>query len=145
MPGKLNTCGKVDSGMYNFNEIAEAPVMKFLERVADFPQDQIVTENFFRHNGQYDLIIEHTFFTAINPEKREQYARKIYDLLKPEGRMAGLLFSVEFDYEGPPYGGTEEIYRKLFEPLFDILILERAKNSIKPRADREHFILLKRR
>ncbi len=127
-----------------FNEIAEAPVLKFLERVPEFPQHQIITENFFRHKGQYDLIIEHTFYTAIHPEKREEYAKKMYDLLKPRGIMAGLLFSVEFDYEGPPYGGTEESYRKLFEPLFEIQILEEAQNSIKPRDGRELFIVLKK-
>ena len=127
------------------NEIAKAPVMKFQERVNDFPQNQIITENFFQHKDQYDLIIEHTFFTAISPNMREQYARKIYELLKPQGKMLGLLFSVEFDYEGPPYGGTEDLYRNLFEPLFEIIILENARNSIKPRDERELFIVLRKR
>jgi len=135
------------SGFKNvfFNEIAEVPIMKFLERVDDFPQNQIITENFFEHTGQYDLIIEHTFFTAINPAMREQYARKIYELLKPQGKMLGLLFSVEFDFEGPPYGGTEKLYRKLFEVLFEILILEKARNSIEPRHGRELFFVLQRK
>lgn len=127
-----------------FNEIAEAPIKNFLKRANNFPQDQIITENFFEHSGKYDLIIEHTFYTAINPDMRNQYARKIFDLLKLHGKMAGLLFGVEFDYEGPPYGGTEEQYRKLFDPLFDILILEEARDSIEPRSGRELFIVLQR-
>jgi len=119
-------------------------MMRFLERIPDFPKHQIITEDFFQHTEQYDLIIEHTFFTAINPDLRNQYARKIFDLLKPKGKLAGLLFSVEFNYEGPPYGGTEEIYRNLFEPLFEVQILEKAKGSIKPRDGRELFILLRK-
>jgi methyl halide transferase len=94
------------------------------------------------HNDKYDLIVEQTFFCAINPGERKKYAEKIHNLLNPGGKLVGLLFNHEFGNDSPPYGGTKEEYLEYFKPFFQIKHFSTAYNSIKPRAGRELFINL---
>lgn len=99
-------------------------------------------EDFFEHEGEYDLIIEQTFFCALPPEDREAYARKMYNLLKPGGRLVGVLFTFPFSEDGPPFGGSINEYQERFARYFDIKRLEPCTNSITPRSGNECFINL---
>ena len=54
---------------------------------------RIVNENFFYHQGKYDLILEQTFFCALDPSLREKYVEKCYDLLNDDGKIAGVFFN----------------------------------------------------
>lgn len=122
-------------------DIASKPLENLKERVMDFPGEQLLNEDFFKHTGQYDLIIEQTFFIAIDPKLRGEYAQKMKELLKPGGHLTGLLiFSYEPSPGGPPYIDTKEEYRRHFEGVLEIRKFEIAQNSIKPRAGREVFI-----
>lgn len=108
-------------------------------------KDDVVVEDFFKHQGTYDLILEQTFFCSLPVEQRKDYVQKMHELLQPEGKLVGLLFDTVFDKQTPPYGGSKEEYLALFEPYFTIEVMERAFNSIKPRQDRELFIILKKK
>ena len=44
---------------------------------------QIIEGDFFDLYGKYDLILEQTFFCALLPEQRVDYAKKCAELLKP--------------------------------------------------------------
>jgi SAM-dependent methyltransferase len=105
----------------------------------DFPEQHLLVTDFFELDMCFDLILEQTFFCAINPLQRPNYVKKAADLLGSGGKIAGLLFAQYFDRQGPPFGGTAEEYRALFEPCFHILQLDIAPDSIKPRAERELF------
>ena len=104
-------------------------------------QLQIICADFFEHKGQYDLIIEQTFFCALDPSYRKKYAEKVQQLLKPKGKLVGLLFNRDFD-GGPPFSGNENEYQQLFQQHFDIAIMEACYNSIAPRSGAELFIKL---
>ncbi len=122
------------------------PAFAYLrEHAPDFPEAHRLVQDFFQLEPAYDLLLEQTFFCALHPSQRPDYVRKAHELLYPGGRLAGVLFAQPFPFEGPPYGGTAEEYRQLFEPLFSIHQLEIAQASIKPRAGRELFIELERR
>lgn len=122
-------------------DIAPKPLENFKERVKDFPGEHLLNEDFFEHTGQYNLIIEQTFFIAIDPVLRGRYALKMHELLKPGGHLAGLLiFKNEPSPGGPPYVDTKEEYLKHFEGVFNIQKFDIAQNSIKPRAGWEVFI-----
>ena len=101
--------------------------------------------DFFELEGQFDLIIEQTFFSALPPSLRKNYAAKMAELLKVNGLLAGLLFQIEFPFEGPPFGGTIDEYRALFAPHFEILTLETSNLSIKPRQGNEVFLELRKK
>jgi len=100
---------------------------------------RVIHQDFFEHSGSYDLIVEQTFFCAIDPALRPQYAKKMSELLKPTGRLVGLLFDREF-VGGPPFGGSKEEYIPYFSPYFDLKTIEKCTNSILPRAGNELFI-----
>lgn len=100
--------------------------------------------DFFQHKGAYDLILEQTFFCALNPSLRQQYAVQCHKLLKPGGRVAGLLFNCIFEQDGPPFGGTEEEYRRLFDQGFRVLEMTPCTLSIEPRKGRELFFVVEK-
>ena len=125
-------------------DLSAAPLQNLSERVPDFPQDQLLQCDFFDLDETYDLIIEQTFFCALNPSLRAEYVRKCHELLAPGGKIAGLLFNIPLFEDHPPFGGHESDYRPLFEPYFHIDIMEMAHNSIKPRTGNELFIKLRK-
>lgn len=125
-------------------DISLSPILNFLKRNPTFPASQVHHENFFRHVGSYDLILEQTFFCALAPELRSDYAQKMSELLKPKGRLVGVLFDREFTTEGPPFGGNKEEYRRYFEPYFELEKFEPCINSIPERMGSEIFINLKK-
>ena len=102
---------------------------------------KVIHQDFFEHAGQYDLIIEQTFLSAINPDLRERYANQMFTLLKPEGKLVGIIFDFPFN-GGPPFGGSKEEYLGYFKPYFQPVIFEKCYNSIPPRAGNELFIRL---
>jgi SAM-dependent methyltransferase len=108
-------------------------------RMGDRPELQVLCGDFFTHEGVYDLILEQTFFCAIPRSLRDEYVRKMASLLSPNGRLAGLLFGIEFDKPGPPHGGSAEEYRMRFSAFFEILRLESCTDSVKPRQGNELF------
>jgi len=119
---------------------SDIAINNFLTRFPQFPQSNIFNQDFFIHTPQYDLIIEQTFFCALHPSMREQYVKKMHELLLHEGKLAGLLFNRQFSKEGPPFGGTKEEYRELFESYFHFKHFDECYNSIPPRAGNELFI-----
>jgi hypothetical protein len=126
-------------------DVAEAPLHNFAQRVPELPKEQQLQHDFFALWGDYDLIVEQTFFCALDPELRPAYARQCAALLKPEGKLMGLLFDTTFTHDGPPFGGSREEYRKYFEPYFEFIHFETAYNSIAPRQGRELFMLLQKK
>ncbi len=121
-------------------DFAQTAAQNFKSRVPDFPENQIITGDFFEHIGQYDIIIELTFFSSLHPKLRTKYVDKIHDLLDPKGKLIGLLFNHHFNNTFPPFGGTIDEYQRLFSNKFIIGKMETACNSIKPRMGRELFI-----
>ena len=120
---------------------SENALKNFKERCPDFPEDNLICEDFFSLNGKYDLIIEQTFFCAIYKNDRIAYAKKVYNLLNPGGKLVGLLFNHEFENSHPPYGGTKKEYEEYFKHYFKFKTFSTAYNSIKPRQGRELFII----
>lgn len=111
----------------------------------EFPVSQVIQTDFFGHNATYDLIVEQTFFSSLQRSDRQRYAQKVSELLREKGKLVGLLFNHEFEFEGPPYGGTEAEYRSYFEQLFELKVFELAINSIKPRRNRELFLIFQKK
>lgn len=126
-------------------DIAETPLKNAAERLPHLAKEHFIHADFFTHEAEYDLIIEQTFFCALPPELRDAYVLQMHKLLAPGGRIAGLLFNFPLTEDGPPFGGSPEEYTQRFSPLFNIKTMETAANSIKPRQDRELFIIFEKK
>jgi len=109
-------------------------------RLPEFPKSQILHSNFFELKDTFGLIIEQTFFCAINPEIRANYASKASELLNSKGKLVGLLFCVPLYKDHPPFGGTKKEYLTYFSPHFDIEIMDPSYNSVLSRKNDELFI-----
>ncbi len=134
----------IKSGFTNITLIDISPkaISIIKEKFAFAPLVKILCCDFFEHQGNYDLIIEQTFFCAIPPNRRNDYAMKTASMLNANGKIIGLLFNKVFETQGPPFGGSKDEYVKVLEPYFEIKTLENCYNSILPRANSEVFINL---
>lgn len=131
----------LQQGFANVTVIDIAPnLVKTIEqKFANNHNIKVVLGDFFEHVGNYDLIIEQTFFCALPPTLRQKYVYKMHQLLKPNGLLVGLLFNRTFE-KNPPFGGSKEEYEKLFKDAFIFKQLDVATNSATPRANTELFI-----
>lgn len=125
-------------------DISEVPLRTFSKRNPDFPREQRIQANFFDLEDTFDLILEQTFFCALDPSLRPDYVQKMHQLLKPKAKLVGLLFDFPLTDQGPPFGGSIEEYKIRFKEYFTIKTMETAYNSIGPRSGKEVFIKLLR-
>ncbi len=147
-------CGNAHEAEYLFNEgfkhiyiidLVPQALESFSKRVPNFPKENLICGDFFNHQNQYDLIVEQTFFCALNPILREAYINKMHALLKPTGKLIGLLFNIPLNTAHPPFGGNKVEYQKQFAPFFHFKHFETCYNSIKPRENNELFIVFEKR
>ncbi|APZ48032.1 SAM-dependent methyltransferase [Polaribacter reichenbachii] len=121
-------------------DISKEPLENLKKRAPNFPEVQLILGNFFDLEGDFDLIIEQTFFCAINPDLRAKYASKMRDLLHQNGKLVGLLFDAKLNEDHPPFGGNKEEYLTYFKPYFSVDILEECYNSYPNRQGMELFM-----
>lgn len=125
-------------------DYAQTAAENFLKRVPHFPKEQFIVGDFFEIEKSFDLVMEQTFFCAINPDLRDAYAKHMAKILQPKGKLAGVLFKFPLTEKGPPYGGSEEEYKNRFSNHFRIQTLEECHNSISPRQGNEVFFILEK-
>ncbi len=124
-------------------DYAAAPLQNLLKRCPKIKPENLLQIDFFKmENKKFDLIIEQTFFCAIDKSLRKEYFKKMYELLNANGKLVGLLFNDKLNEDHPPFGGTKEEYQEYFKDLFTPKVYETAYNSLKPRSGRELFINL---
>jgi methyl halide transferase len=104
----------------------------------------IVHGDFFKLEQNFDLIIEQTFFCALDPVMRKDYVVKMYGLLKPGGKLIGLLFNRFFE-GGPPFGGSKAEYEDIFSKYFNIRTMDECYNSVAARAGHELFFIAEKK
>jgi thiopurine S-methyltransferase len=121
-------------------DISATALTNFQKRVPSFPNQRLINIDFFELNDSFDLIIEQTFFCAINPDLRPKYASKMSELLLTNGKLVGLFFNIPLFKDRPPFGGTKKEYIPYFKPYFKLDIIEDSYNSILERRANELFI-----
>lgn len=126
-------------------DIAAQPLENIQKHVPNFPKENLIQQDFFDHSGEYDLILEQTFFCALNLGLREKYVDKMIELLKPKSKLVGLLFNFDLKPGGPPFGGSQPEYEQLFSPKFKLTKLEPCHNSIKSRDGIELFFIFEKK
>jgi SAM-dependent methyltransferase len=130
----------VSAGYTNITLIDIAPkaVERLNKKFENNHNIHIICGDFFEHQGQYDYLLEQTFFCAINPALRSDYVKKAHAILRPKGKIIAVLFDRSFE-GGPPFSGSKQEYIELFMPYFKITSLETNQRSIPQRMGTEVF------
>ncbi len=92
----------------------------------------------------FDLILEHTLFCAVPPDKRNDLIKSWNRCLITGGYLMGVFFAAE-KRTGPPYGATEWELRKRLEKDYHFLFWGRWKKSPERRQGRELFVLAQKK
>lgn len=122
-------------------DISPLAIESFKKRYPDFPENHLICGNFFDLNETFDLILEQTFFCALNPDMRDDYCQKMSKVLAKDGKLVGLMFNFPLD-QGPPFGGSKEEYVDRLSNYFSKVEITDCYNSIEPRAGREYWICI---
>ncbi len=123
-------------------DISTEPLQALKRRLPSFPDQHAIHGDFFEYEGQFDLILEQTFFCSFEPtvDNRARYARQMNQLLKPAGKLVGLWFNYPLDARvKPPYGGSKEEYLTYLASYFAVHVFEDCHNSIDARMGKELF------
>ncbi len=133
-------------------DLSESPLQNLKKRCPQLSNNQFLLGNFFDLNTpgnpqveNFDLIIEQTFFCAIDPTLRKSYFEKMLALLKPGGHLVGVLFNAILNSDKPPFSGNKEEYLTYISNDFKIKTFDTCYNSVKPREGRELFMNLEKR
>ncbi|TVQ52819.1 MAG: methyltransferase domain-containing protein [Spirulina sp. DLM2.Bin59] len=87
---------------------------------------------------QFDYVVEHTCFCALDPSWRDRYVALVQGLLKPGGELLAIFFTHDRP-GGPPFGSTPAEIRNHFAPHFKILELNPLAESPDHRQGEEHW------
>ncbi len=86
---------------------------------------------------RFDAVFDYVTYCAINPARREEYAKLIKKLLKCGGVFIALWFPVEDREGGPPFGINLEETESIFSKFLKLKSSTIEKDTIKPRRGRE--------
>lgn len=126
-------------------DLSKTALHNIKQRVPSFPTAHLIHKNFFDLEISFDLIIEQTFFCALNPNLRASYTAKASELLRSHGKIVGLLFNVPLHTHKPPFGGNKAEYITYFEPHFHIQVMSPAHNSHNSRQGKELFLKVQKK
>ena len=108
---------------------------------------EVLQQDFFEldcnYNEKFELMLEHTFFCAINPNMRQEYVETAKRILKPGGYLIGLFYETNED-GGPPFNTHKEDIEKYFSNSFKIESLSKTPHSAEQRLEKEWLAVLKK-
>jgi len=100
-----------------------------------------IQKDFFKletnYSAGFDAVYDYVTFCAIDPARREEYAKLIKTLLKCGGVFIALWFPVEERDGGPPFGINLEETESIFSKYLKLKSSTIEKNTIKQRKGRE--------
>lgn len=126
-------------------DYAKKALKNFKNRVPDFPKSNILEMDFFDLNDSFDIILEQTFFCALDIDKRNSYINKTHFLLKNRGKLVGVFFDDKFANLNPPFGANLSEYKSLLGSVFHLLTFENCYNSISSRKKNEFFCIAQKK
>ena len=103
-------------------DLAEIALSDAREKYESLPNLAFFPGNFLDEKPQepYDVIFEHTLYCAIDPARREDYAKSLPNWLKPGGYFLAIHFIFPLDEEGPPFGASKDEIINRFQTNFKL-------------------------
>ena len=82
--------------------------------------------------ARFDLILEHTCYCAISPDRRNDLVKVWRRVLTPQGRLLGIFFVTD-KRDGPAFGGSEWEVRERLRKNFSFMYWTRWRRSVENR------------
>jgi SAM-dependent methyltransferase len=95
--------------------------------------------------GFFDAVWEYTCFCAIDPGRRQEYARVVHAVLRPGGVLLGCFYPVRDGSDGPPFPVSIEAVEQVLHPYFLIEEAGPPDESIERRRGLEWLVRATRR
>ncbi|KAF9003215.1 S-adenosyl-L-methionine-dependent methyltransferase [Cyathus striatus] len=94
---------------------------------------------------KFDLVYDYTFFVAIPPKLRPDWAKQMASLIKPCGYLITLVFPIDPPTElGPPFFVRPEHYVELLGENFERVLDKDPEISLSHHVGRERLVIWKR-
>ena len=127
-------------------DLSDLALSEALAKYDALPNLAFSPGNFLEDKPQepYDLVFEHTLYCAINPERRDEYAKSLLNWLAPGGHFLAIHFVFPLTGEGPPFGAGENEILNRFSTDFE-LIKQWKPRHFEGREDEELMFLWQRK
>lgn len=111
-------------------DFSKVAITQTKNALGDF-EGKIIFGDFFKFDfkTRFDLIYERTFLCALHPQRWNQYARRVAELLRPGGRLVGIFFYGE-EPEPPPYPLNEARAAEIFDKRFQLIRDAKISDSV---------------
>lgn len=73
------------------------------------------------YGGAFDVVWEYTCFCAIDPGRRDDYARALHAILKPGGTLLACFYPLKDGTGGPPFPVSRPGIEAALFPFFEII------------------------
>jgi methyl halide transferase len=94
--------------------------------------------------GFFDGVWEYTCFCAIDPARREEYARLMQAILRPRGWLLGCFYPIREGSDGPPFPVSVVEVERVLAPYFRLVESGPPAASVPRRAGLEWLVLAER-
>ncbi|KDQ64797.1 hypothetical protein JAAARDRAFT_167436 [Jaapia argillacea MUCL 33604] len=94
---------------------------------------------------KFDLVYDYTFFVAILPTMRPDWARQMTGLVKPGGYLITLVFPLHQTDSGPPFPVEPSHYEELLSSDWDRVHNKVPEHGLPSHVGRQQMVVWKRR
>ncbi len=104
-------------------------------------QIELVEEDLFDYSlgvmEEFDYIVEHITYCAIDPLRRAEFASAVSSMLKHNGELFALFFPLDNRPGGPPYAVAMDEVIRLFGRTLELVSIEPPARSVPSRKGKE--------
>jgi methyl halide transferase len=125
--------------------VAEARALAQREGVAVTYEQRDIFTLAMEYAGSFDGMWEYTCFCAIDPSRRDEYARTMHAILRPGGTLLACFFPLREGQDGPPFPVSQEAIERVLAPRFRIVESGPPVSSVEQRQGLEWMVRAERR
>ena len=96
------------------------------------------------HAGVFDGVWEYTCFCAIDPDRRDEYARVLHAILRPGGLLLACFFPLRDGTDGPPFPVSRGDIERALAGRFTVLEAGPPPRSVERRRGLEWLVRARR-
>ena len=96
------------------------------------------------HAGAFDGVWEYTCFCAIDPDRRDEYARVLHAILRPGGLLLACFFPLRDGTDGPPFPVSRGDIERVLAGRFTVLEAGPPPRSVERRRGLEWLVRARR-